>query len=405
MTLTVSISHIMDYINSKGVVRLKDFQEPAGNLDTTTNMPSQHEKKKAPLVTVGVLTTANKRGLPGGEGIRIFKEMVAYGNKYNVAVFFFFPRDVNWKRKKIAGLIWNGKIWRKKILPFPDIVYNRIRFRNIESQEHVKRLLRQFEKEPSIHLFNSRFLNKWEVYKALMENDDTAYWLPETVPLSRQSLAAMLRKYPEVFLKCSYGSLGKGIIKINRLNKGQYVYAVANKGAVVWKKSNSIDALYRQLYVLTRNAYLVQRGIDLACYKGRVFDLRTQYQKNGRGEWVLTGVAVRVAGKNRFVTHIPNGGFAASFEKVMNEAFPGDSKVINKIYEQLEQIRKLPPVLEEKLNLSLAVLSMDIGVDKTGRIWVIEVNSKPAKFDEIEIRNTHWQYLMEYFIYLAQKTN
>jgi hypothetical protein len=38
--------------------------------------------------------------------------------------------------------------------------------------------------------------------------------------------------------------------------------------------------------------------------------------------------------------------------------------------------------------LSLGVLSLDIGVDESGIMWVIEVNSKPASFDEDDIRKT-----------------
>lgn len=369
----------------------------------SSTLPNQREKVKKPPVTVGVLTTANKRGLPGGERSRLFKEMVSYGQKKDIAIYFFFARDVYWKQRKIRGFTWNGKVWRRGIFPFPEIVYNRIRFRNIESQLHVKHLLRQLERDPAIYLFNSRFLNKWEVYKALRIRKSTAKWLPETVRFNRQTLAAMLRKYSEIFLKYSYGSLGKGIIKVKHLPHGYYAYAVAKKGAMTWKKCSSVDSLYRQLVVLSKNAYLVQQGIDLAQYKGQIFDLRTQFQKDGAGEWVLTGVAVRIAGKNRFVTHIPNGGRAASYTKVMDEVFGAGSMTRQQIDEQLEEIRALvPQVLEKELQLSLAVLSLDIGVDKNGRMWIIEINSKPANFDENDIRNAHWQNLMDYFIFIAE---
>lgn len=402
LTLTVYIGHIMDYIKTKGVVRLKNVQEPSGHLHSGT-LPNQQEQLKKRPVIVGVLTTANKKGLPGGERSRLFKEMVSYGKKNNIAIYFFFARDVYWKQRRIRGYTWNGKVWKRGLFPFPDIVYNRIRFRNIESQIHVKHLLRKLDKDHAIYLFNSRFLNKWEVYKALRIRRSTAKWLPETARFNRQSLLAMIRKYPEVFLKYSYGSLGKGIIKVKRLPHGQYAYAVAKKGAMSWKECSSADSLYHQLAFLSNNAYLVQRGIELARYKGQIFDLRTQLQKNGTGEWVLTGVAVRIAGKNRFVTHIPNGGRSASYMEVMNEVFGANSMTRQQIDEQLEEIRtQVPRVLEKELKLSLAVLSLDIGVDKNGRMSIIEINSKPASFDENDIRNAHWQNLMDYFIYITE---
>jgi len=110
-----------------------------------------------------------------------------------------------------------------------------------------------------------------------------------------------------------------------------------------------------------------------------------------------------VAGKNRFVTHIPNGGHAASYNEVMNEVFGLTSLTRKQVDEQLEEIRaQVPTILEKELRLSLAVLSLDIGVDKNGRLWIIEINSKPANFDENDIRTAHWKNLMDYFIYVNE---
>jgi len=58
---------------------------------------------------------------------------------------------------------------------------------------------------------------------------------------------------------------------------------------------------------------------------------------------------------------------------------------------------------KKKLGLNLAVLSMDIGIDAAGKLWIIEVNSKPASFDENDIRQRHLQLLMDYFSFVAQK--
>ncbi|MGI5912617.1 MAG: hypothetical protein ACOX6E_08600, partial [Syntrophomonadaceae bacterium] len=111
------------------MVRLKKVQEPEDRRWSDA-IPNQQEKEPPPLITVGVLTTANKRGLPGGERISLLKEMVNYGNSKNITIFFFFPRDVDWKKRRIIGYTWNGISWRRKLFPFPRIIYNRIRFRN-----------------------------------------------------------------------------------------------------------------------------------------------------------------------------------------------------------------------------------------------------------------------------------
>jgi len=63
----------------------------------------------------------------------------------------------------------------------------------------------------------------------------------------------------------------------------------------------------------------------------------------------------------------------------------------------------IPYVLEKSLALSLGIISIDIGINKSGIMQVIEVNSKPASFDEYDIRKRHLSNLNEYFLYLVNK--
>ena len=59
-------------------------------------------------------------------------------------------------------------------------------------------------------------------------------------------------------------------------------------------------------------------------------------------------------------------------------------------------------VLEEGLQIPLGVLSLDIGVDSSGNLWILEINSKPARFDEADIRFKHIKLLIDYFTYAAE---
>jgi hypothetical protein len=62
-----------------------------------------------------------------------------------------------------------------------------------------------------------------------------------------------------------------------------------------------------------------------------------------------------------------------------------------------------PSYWREKLQLNLGVLTMDIGIDPEGRMLVLEVNSKPARFDEPYIRQRHLDNLVDYFKFLTGK--
>jgi ABC-type nitrate/sulfonate/bicarbonate transport system ATPase subunit len=46
-----------------------------------------------------------------------------------------------------------------------------------------------------------------------------------------------------------------------------------------------------------------------------------------------------------------------------------------------------------------------LGIDEGGKVWILEVNSKPSSFDEDDIRMKHLEYLCDYFIYAARQKN
>jgi len=151
---------------------------------------------------------------------------------------------------------------------------------------------------------------------------------------------------------------------------------------------------------------LIQQGIDLATTGKRVFDLRTEVQKNDQGKWVFTGVGVRVAAPGKYVTHVPNGGSRAEYTKVIKKVFGTTTSINEKLEQQLANITStVPRVLEKNLGINLGILSIDIGIDKNGLMQVIEVNSKPSSFDESDIRNKHLENLNKYFIYLNSLIN
>lgn len=369
-----------------------------------------------PTPLVGVFSTvrlSSKNGLPDGKEARVFVEQIAMAKQYGITTFLFFGNGVNWSTRTINGYTFisgTGKTgrWIRKTFPFPEVVYNRIRSRIIERQLAIKRLLEQFEQDPNIQLVNARFLDKWEVYEALAKDPLTSAMLPPTRLLSSANLQCLLDANSEVFIKPRNNNAGRGIIKVVRNTSKIYSYCRAESSSPQWKKCTSFNNLWNQISIGIRNSgnYLVQTGIELAKLEGRVFDLRAQVQKDGNGQWVFTGVTVRIAAKNRFVTYDKYSvKKSVSFAKVMAKVSRRSETTKDKIKSQLEDLYNcVPRVLEKALGLSLAVLSIDIGLDVNGKVWIIEVSSKSDSFDEDVIRARHFRYLMEYFIYITQNT-
>ncbi len=355
---------------------------------------------------IGILTAGKPGDSAGSEKAgRLYKQLILQGWARGIFIYCFLPQDISWSRGLIQGHTCtpNGR-WMKDKFVIPDVVYNRILYRSTENQKMVQRMLEDFDNYPGVYLFNRRFLNKWEVARVLLQNSQTRQWVPETIPFSGTNLKSFLQRHQELFLKPCHNSRGQGILKIERAGDQGFRY-----GRMEWKGKfwiyvpnyNRLNMRLKQNLKHTRH-YIIQQGIELARLQGRVFDLRAQAQKNRQGEWVLTGVGVRIAARNRFVTHVPNGGSRANFHKVIKEVF-NSPRIHNSIEQELHKICTIVPVvLEQELKIPLGILSLDIGVDSSARLWILEVNSKPARFDEADIRQRHMQLLLDYFIFAAE---
>ncbi|MEA4925865.1 MAG: YheC/YheD family protein [Syntrophomonadaceae bacterium] len=357
--------------------------------------------------TLGVLVSARRepKGFISAQLNTILKEKFAAAHKYGIQMFVFGSDDVSWDNHTIKGSVYKigrdkSGYWIQRSFSFPDVVYNRIHNRKFESNPRIKDLLKKLESSPDIQLFNSRYLDKWEVYQSLHQDPETSALVPLTSLLTYSSLAQVLSQSGQVFIKPRNNNAARGILKVIRQSPGAYIYSQAN--STLWKKCGSLKSLWKQINRIIKKPgdYMVQTGIELCQINGQVLDFRAQIQKNGGGEWVFTGMEARVARKSHFVTTGVNYGRRISFNKAIQATANGRVNYRQIVDSQLNYIfAEVPQCLERNLGLSLAVLSIDIGLDKNGRLWIIEVSSKPEPFVKRDIRKLHYQYLMEYVLY------
>ncbi len=361
--------------------------------------------------TVGILSTMacpRTSSLMNTE-IKTIKEKFAMAKKHGIEMFLFFPEDVNWKNTTIKGYVFisiAGKkgFWRRRTFAFPDIIYNRIHRRTHELQPRVKKLLTRFRNNPNVILLNERFFDKWEVYNALLNDPTTVDVVPPTRLLSYANLRDYLDQGSVVFLKPRRNNAARGIFKVIR-TPNIYRFSQATGAPPSWEKHIRFRDLWRQLRISIKNrhSYTVQKGINLCRVDGRVLDFRIQVQKDGNGDWVYTGGEARLAVSGRFVTTGIVYGTRLSVKKALDKISKGSDDFKNSINWQLKHILiHVPIVLERKLGLPLAVLSIDIGIDTHGKVWIIEVSSRPEAFVARRIRNRHYKFLMEYFLHIYE---
>jgi hypothetical protein len=147
--------------------------------------------------------------------------------------------------------------------------------------------------------------------------------------------------------------------------------------------------------------YIVQQGISLASFNQRPFDLRVLVQKDQKGEWGLTGIGARVAGKRSITTHVPRGGSIDEPEKLLTATFGGDTALRTIQLARLAALA-IARQIEKASGHILGEMSMDLGVDSSGQIWFFEANSRPMKFDEPDIRKKSLERIIQYSQFLMR---
>lgn len=331
-------------------------------------------------LTLGILTLYIKQfGIL--EERKVFEQMTIEGEKLNMQIIIFTPSDVITSQRKVLAHIYNteSKNWQRKLTPIPNLIFDRCRLqRGIRMKE-----LRQFKADfPRLHFLNKPLGNKWTMHQKLSLSPFISDYLPETIKYTKISeLISMLKKHRIIYIKPVNGTGGRGILRIE--------HTARRTLSVEGRDHNRKIISPRQLsandikYFLTRwdgtgTSYLVQQGIDLTLKNGRVHDYRILVQKDGTGQWDVTGGAGRVGAARSITANLHGGGSAVDMSALM-KSFIDPNVNLNAIQAEINQL-----VIEIALHLEnegyqLCELAIDLAIDQSGKIWIIELNPKPAR--------------------------
>jgi len=353
--------------------------------------------KIGPLV--GILTASGPQGFKGNK--KNFKDIIQTGKKTGILVYVFSSEGVDLAKKQVKAYLFlpERNRWISKMMPLPDVIYNRIPSRKEEKKEFVQKTISDLKAE-NIPFFNPFFFDKWTLHHWLEDSDELRTILPETNLLAEQSLKELIHRYPMLYIKPVNGKAGIGFIKLER-KKNEYLLTYQTLHMTYNRTFKSFTGLWNKVKSLTKQKeYIIQQGIHLNKYYDQPYDIRVLIQKNGKGNWKVTGTGIRVAGKESITTHVPQGGHIQSVESVFNHSLGiNKTKEWNKKIEEL--VIKIAKHIEQKEGNLLGEMSMDLGLDENGNLWFFEANAKPMEFDEPSIRETSLLRLMQYFRYLS----
>ncbi|WP_054957036.1 YheC/YheD family endospore coat-associated protein [Paenibacillus dakarensis] len=322
-------------------------------------------------------------GKPFGSISSFCMEMVNACNKLGAYVYFFTPDMITSNLSLMEAVVYDNG-WRKSLVPVPDVVNNRLPTRKLENSPSVQHFMKEVKSKWNTHIFNERFLDKTEVFEALGTDERLNKYLPESYELkSFTTLKKMCTAYPVVFLKPIRGSQGKGIIRISRQENGIFHTLTTSLEGVKKNSYTSLAKLYSSLSgKMAANRYQIQQGLDLVRVQKRNVDFRALVHKNKKGKWSITSIVARIAGGNHYVSNLARGGTLSSVKDALAmSSIPPSSKQTAEKRMELAALN-IARGIEESIPSHFGELGIDLAVDVTGRIWLIEINSKPSKSDD-----------------------
>lgn len=294
--------------------------------------------------------------------------------------FFYLLPLSSFAGNKREGVYYNGNDWETGLLPDPHLLYNRCHSRKIErSPSFQKALGRTLDR--GIQVFNSGFLSKDEVYNALKDSPTLSPHLPETVK-GLDSLQKMLTLYQDVFVKGINGSKGRYIMRIQKRDDGFHMQqnSFSNENPLTFP---TYPALYKQLKAWCNSTYLVQETIPFLTVEGQPLDFRFLCHQNRNKDWELVSSVARIASQDQFVANVDQGGRIEKPLPVLQTIFsPRESLAIMKGMKEL--CIHASTLLADSMEGHFAELGIDIGIDQSGKPWLIEINSKPSKRTYLE---------------------
>ncbi|MDL0436806.1 YheC/YheD family protein [Niallia sp. SS-2023] len=361
-----------------------------------------------PLVGIFTSGFSSVEVKPIGERTIIFSKLLAVQNTAGVTAFLFGAQHIDWDKGTINGLFYHDG-WKRFEVPFPDVIYDRIPNRRTESLPKIKKVKYRLQQEYMIPWYNPGFFNKLDIYERLLQENSIADFLPETLPFTSFSVVErMLSNYGHIYIKPKNGSLGKGIYQViyNKKDENYYTRFKEPSGEKRLLKFDTLEKLIQHITAKTNiNNLLVQQGIHLMRSEKKPIDFRVHTNKNKQGKWEVTAIAAKIAGAGSATTHMNSGGIVKSIDELLD---------VDKDKEQLKEklinsALRISKTLEKYTEGTIGEIGFDIGVDRKGRVWLFEANSKPGRsiFKHSSLKKGDLltrRMSLEYAIYLYEQS-
>ncbi|MFC5529325.1 YheC/YheD family protein [Cohnella yongneupensis] len=331
---------------------------------------------------LGVLVCERDGIAPFAEGAYI-RRLSLVADAIGIALVVFAPWTWDARSDSVRGWTWNKREqrWIARARKLPRVVYDRAWPATEVEKRRFQVALGRIRAARALIFLNSRLPHKGKVGEMLARDPAYAALVPPTAPYKGpHSLRAWLREHDgSAFLKPVAGSQGKRVISYKRDNDGKVELAgrTSSNRSFSFTAATEQDALNRLHRWIGSHAYIMQPLLELHTADGKPFDLRSLLQKNKSGRWTVTGVAARVGAAGTVTANLHGGGRAMHPGDVL-EPLLGEERA-RTVEQRIRAISlRLASWCEESFG-RFAEIGLDFGVDRSGKLWFLEANSKPGR--------------------------
>jgi hypothetical protein len=315
---------------------------------------------------------------PIGERSLFFSKLLSVKQMVGALPFIFGEQHIDWDRGLIKGFFYHENGWEIHEVPFPNVIYDRLPNRRTENNSILRKVKERLQNDYLIPWYNPGFFNKLDVFNGLVQDRTVREYLPETQAFSSVlQVRELLSRHSHIYLKPINGSLGLGIHQIiyDEQDAAYYCRYSDSDGVNRLRKFATLDGLFNTVFGGKRlNSMLVQQGISLIKNEQRKIDFRVHTNKDDKGFWKVTAIAAKIAGPGSVTTHLKNGGVIKTPEEIFP---PAESRDLCKTLSEAALL--LSRSLEKNMEGIIGEIGFDLGVDRDGKVWLFEANSKPGR--------------------------
>lgn len=291
------------------------------------------------------------------------------GQLHGVTPCYFRLKDIQPGQTYIRAYIKTNEGYRLCRIPAPGVIHNRTLYTKKRPKLAIRRLV-----EDGKHIFNewNRY-GKGYIHQLLMTDPALRPHLPVTQAATPSAVKEMMAAYPQLILKPNSSSIGSGIMKLERTERGWLLHGAARGRTIAFRET--LPSILRRK--LKSRPYLVQQLLPLATYNGRPFDLRVSVQRNETGEWQITGIAAKVAKPGAFRTNVAQGGVVYRLDQVL-QTYPG--LAVEPTRQAIGEFSLKVACHLSRFLPRLADIGLDIGLTEHGFPMFIECNGRDLRY-------------------------